>query len=296
MLQKTATHAAFKFVTFAGDKFPIFENVLRAIGEFEGAVDAMPGFVNLMGHKLISKRLIGSEIIAEEFAETMVRVAEGVADAIRAAKGTELQKVTGKAAEIAKAAADKVATVVFYVDAAGYGHRASCACAKGLEKKLSYAEAAEARLKLANCCAREFLKEDSVRVLKAQQRDKEPLEVLGDMEQAVAADFLRWIRTLPTPMDQSIGMHALVDLTSNGEIRGFMRLNDEERFRHLPMLKQKIEKRLGAMEKVEAFARRLETLDESFAHVAKQRRQMAAFSWQKLDEPVPFSILGMLGF
>jgi hypothetical protein len=294
-IQQAATHATFKFVGNAGRNFPMIGKFLDELGEYSGAVDGLPGAVNLAMRKFLGSKFLGSEILGDEFREVMVHVADGFADAVREAKGDELKKVTGKAVEIAKAAVQKVASIEFCIDAAGFGHQATCLCAAGLTKKMNYDQAAEAGLKIASCCVPEYRREAYTRVLLVQRRDQEPLEVLGNMESHESDDYLAWVRQLPTSEEQSVAMHALVDLSSSSELKGFLLLNYTERYRYLDLLRQRVEKRHGTRERIEAFAQRLENYDASLAPKVKERRAIAMASWARLQQPPPISILGMLG-
>lgn len=279
-----------------------FDAFLRGLGEYNGLIERLPNFTNAVVEKCIGQTVFGSDIAGDIVRDSAVRAAEGFTDAIRAAHGDELKHIGVKLEEVAVQAAAQVAAIEFAVDLAGFGHRATCKCvaSDASLRRLTYADAASEGLALAQCCVPDYRRNAKTHIQPPGRRERSALDVLGSLPYRDREAYLAWVRSLtidgqPSLGEQAIAMHALVELDTEGELIGFMALNDEERYRHLDLLKERVEKRLSVKGEVDELVNRLKAIDKSVAAQAAINRQACSQPWGRLSKPTPMRILGILG-
>lgn len=312
LAQKVLRNTLFSFLTSMRNYAPM-EAVLRAAGSFEGAIDNLPGAINVVMERFAQSHF-RDESVSDFFRETAVRVSEAIVDAVHAANGQELKY--GEVEQAAQAAAKAVADKEMVIDESGNVHKPDCPNVAGRNlKKVTFAVAAERGLTISPCCQKAVREDAKVRVQAVHGR-RSPLDVIGSMPEADQRDFMDWVMTLSAE-DRRAVMDGLPELDTDDEFRGLMalvRLGPEHAVEFLPLLKERAEKAAelkrwlseigkavlhGARDVLKvakssyaALARR----DAAMAPVAARQKARAMAALAKARKPPPWSVSKLIKF
>jgi hypothetical protein len=276
----------------------VLSTLVESLGQLGDGLEALPGAVELACQKY-GDSFFTSEVAADFVRDCVVRVTEVIVEEIGEADARGESPDADKAERKVAAAVKAVVERLLVIDESDNVHKDGCPRVTGRKlATVTYGEAAERGLPISPCCRRTVSDECQVKARGGKLRaNSSPLEVVGTLSADDARAFMGWIGTL-SESDRAAALAGLTELDNAGELAGLIaavRESPQLAVLLLPLLKERSGKRLEVKKFLETAWQEAKVGLKGLESFAARREAGYAAAVRRLDQPVPWTLKGLLG-